>query len=338
MKLRLSAFRALAIAVCGIMTAAPAIAQDFYEGKTLTIVVGFTPGGGFDLNARLLARHIGRHIPGNPGVLVQNMPGAAGLKSVLYLDAAAPKDGTVVTIFNFGNIGDSRLVPDKIKVDFRKFNWIGSISQDLTVCYVWHKLGIKSLAELKAYGLVHMGLTAVGSSSDINQRILKEIFGVHVQQVAGYPGSAEERLAVERGELDGDCGAWSSLPAEWLDSRKIIPIIRSSAIELPGLPAGVPYSVEIAPRERDREIIRLLVASGELGRPFIASSAAPADRIRVLRDAFNATMKDPQFIADAEKLRMPVSPKTAKQALQIVEQIYATPEDIVQAARKIAGE
>src|SRR5882757_6215350 len=151
---------------------APARAQDFYRGKTLTIVVGFTPGGGFDVNARLLARHIGRHIPGNPAVVVQNVPGAAALNSVQYLDTAAPKDGTVIDIFNFGNIGDSKLMPDKIRIDFRKFSWIGSISQDISVCYVWHTFGPKTLTELKARPVVHMGLTALGSSSDVNQRIL----------------------------------------------------------------------------------------------------------------------------------------------------------------------
>jgi tripartite-type tricarboxylate transporter receptor subunit TctC len=208
---------ALALAVAAVATMAPAGAQDFYKGKTLTIVVGFTPGGGFDLNARLLARHLGRHIAGNPDVIVQNMPGAASLKSVLYLDTAAPRDGTVMATFNFGQIGDSRMMPEKVKVDFRKFSWIGSISQDLTICYTWHALGIKTLAELQRRGTVHMGLTGVGTSSDINQKILREIFKVQVQQVAGYPGSAEERLAVERGELDGDCGAWSSIPQEWVE-------------------------------------------------------------------------------------------------------------------------
>src|SRR5437763_16371390 len=119
----------LALAVAAVAIAAAAAAQDFYKGKTLTIVVGFTTGGGFDVNARLLARHIGRHIPGNPTVIVQNMPGAAGIKSVQYVDGAAPKDGTVIDIFNFGTIGDSKLDPAKVRVDFRKFNWIGSISQ-----------------------------------------------------------------------------------------------------------------------------------------------------------------------------------------------------------------
>jgi tripartite-type tricarboxylate transporter receptor subunit TctC len=328
----------LLLAIGAMLPAASASAQDFYKGKTLTIVVGFTPGGGFDINARLLARHIGRYIPGNPTVVVQNLPGAAGLNSVQYLDTAAPKDGTVIDIFNFGNIGDSKLMPDKIKIDFRKFAWIGSISQDLTVCYVWHTFGPKTLAELKAREVVHMGRTAVGSSSDVNQRILKNIFGVRIQHISGYPGSAEERMAIERGELDGNCGAWSSIPAEWVEAKRIVPIIRSAPALPPDLPAGVPYSVEIAPNERDQKIIRLLVASGQIGRPFIASQAVPAERVRILRDAFNATMNDPQFVSELEKLRLPLSPKSGEEALQVVEDIYATPDDIVQAARKIAGE
>jgi tripartite-type tricarboxylate transporter receptor subunit TctC len=325
----------LALAVA--MTA-PAAAEDFYKGKPLTVVVGFTPGGGFDLNARLLARHMGRHIPGNPDVIVQNMPGAASLKSVLYLDTTAARDGTVIATFNFGQIGDSRMMPEKIKVDFRKFAWIGSISQDLTICYTWHALGIKTLAELQRHGTVHMGLTGVGTSSDVNQKILKEIFKVQVQQVAGYPGSAEERLAIERHELDGDCGAWSSIPQEWIEGAKINPVVRSAPIEPPDLPPHVPYAADIAPSPRDRDIVRLLTASGQLGRPFIASASAPAERIALLRAAFDETVKDPEFLADAGKLRMPVSPKSGQDALGIVQDIYATADDIVQAARKIAGE
>jgi tripartite-type tricarboxylate transporter receptor subunit TctC len=324
--------------VCVGIAVAPAAAQDFYRGKTLTILVGFSPGGGFDLNARVLARHIGRHIPGNPNAVVQNMAGAGSLTAVHYLDLTAPKDGTVIDIFNFGNIGESRLNPDKIKRDFRKVNWIGSISQDLTVCYVWHAVGVKTLAELQTVTRVHMGLTGMGSSSDINQRILKNVFKVPVQQVAGYPGSAEQRIAIERGELDGDCGAWSSIPLEWIEGHKIVPVIRSGPLFAPDMPRDVPYSVDIAPSERDRQVLRLLLASAQVGRPFIASQAVPAVRIRILRDAFNATMKDPQFLAELEKLRLPISPKTGEEALKVVEDIYATPDDIVQAAKKISGE
>ena len=328
----------LAAGLAAVAAAVPAAAQDFYKGKTLTIVVGFSAGGGFDANARLLARYIARHIPGNPTVVVQNMQGAGSLTSVRYLDASAPKDGTVINIFNFGTIGDSKMAPEKVNIDFRKFNWIGSISQDLTICYVWHTFGPKNLAELKQRPIVHMGLTGVGTSSDINQRILKSIFGVKVQQIPGYPGSAEERIAIERGELDGDCGAWSSIPDTWIEQHSLVPVIRSAPVEPPDMPKGIPYMADIAPSERDRAIIKLLVASGQVGRPFIASAAAPAERVRILRDAFNATVKDPAFVADAQKLRLPVSPKTGEEARQVVDEIYATPDEIVQAAKKVARE
>ncbi len=208
---------ALVICIAGaVAVAVPAAAQDFYKGRTVNILAGFSPGGGYDINARVLARHMGRHIPGNPTMVVQNMPGAGSLNAVHYLDNTAAKDGTVLNTFNFGAIGEARLSPEKIKIDFRKFNWIGSISQDLTVCYVWHALGIKTLAELVKRPKVHYGSTGVGSSSDLNQRIMKNIFGVKLQQVGGYPGSAEQRIALEGGELVGYCGAWSRIPVEWI--------------------------------------------------------------------------------------------------------------------------
>jgi tripartite-type tricarboxylate transporter receptor subunit TctC len=242
------------------------------------------------VNARLLARHLGRHIPGHPAIVVQNMPGAGSLNAVHYLDNTAAKDGTVINTFNFGAIGEARLSPEKIRLDFRKYNWIGSISQDLTVCYVWHALGVKTLADLVKRPKVHFGSTGAGSSSDLNQRILKNIFGVKLQQVGGYPGSAEQRIAIERGELDGDCGAWSSIPVEWIEQKKINPVIRSSPATAPDMPADVPFSIEIAPNERARQIMRLLLASNQLGRPFIAAAAVPAERVRILRAAFAATV------------------------------------------------
>ena len=330
-----TAATALAAAVGAIAMAASASAQDFYKGKTISILAGFSPGGGYDVNARVLARHMGRHIPGNPAMIVQNMPGAGSLNAVLYLDANAAKDGTVLNTFNFGAIGEARLSPDKIKIDFRKYNWIGSISQDLTVCYVWHALGVKTLAELAKRPKVHYGSTGAGSSSDLNQRIMKHFFGVKLQQVGGYPGSAEQRMAIERGELDGDCGAWSSIPLEWINEKKINPVIRSSPATAPDMPPDVPYSIEIAPSERDRQIMKLLLESNQLGRPFIASAAVPADRVKILRDAFAATMKDPKFIADAQKLRLPISPVVGEAALKVVEDIYRIPDDIVVAARKV---
>jgi tripartite-type tricarboxylate transporter receptor subunit TctC len=328
----------LAAAAVFSLSSVAAQAQDFYKGKTITITVGYSPGGGFDANARLLAHYLGRHIPGNPEVVVSNMPGAGSLTAVLNLDGNAPKDGTVIDIFNFGAIGDSRMGVLPLKVDFRKYSWIGSISQDITACFVWHTLGIKTIADAKAHGVLHFGLTSVGTSNDVNQKILKNIFGVNIQQIPGYPGSADEKVAIERGELDGDCGAWSSTPADWIAKKEIDTLIRSAPVVPADMPPDVPYSVDIAPTPHDAQIIRLLVSSGSVGRPFIASKEVPADRLKILRDGFDATVKDPDFLADAAKQRLPVAPKNAAAALKTVEDIYATPDDIVAAARKIAGD
>jgi tripartite-type tricarboxylate transporter receptor subunit TctC len=318
-----------------VFSSSPAAAQDFYKGKTLTIVVGFTPGGGFDANARLLSRHIGDHIAGHPEVVVQNMPGAASMQSVNYLDATAPRDGTVITTYNFGLIGDSRMRPDRVKIDFRKFNWIGSIGEDPAACYVSKSLGVSTLAELKSHGQFHMGLTSVGSSSDTDQRILRSIFGVEVQQVAGYPGSAEKRLAIERGEVDGDCGAWSEIPTDWIEGGKIVTLVNLASYRPVGMADSVPFAVDLAQGDHDKAVVRLLISSAEDGRPFIASHDVPADHLKILRDAFDATMKDPAFLADAAKLRLPVNPKNAAEAEKVVEDIYTAPEDVVEAARKV---
>ncbi len=312
-----------------------AAAEDFYAGKTLTILVGFSAGGGFDINARTLARHIGRHIPGNPAVVVDNMPGASSVTSILYLDNKAPQDGTFIDTFNFGLLSASLIRPNLASLDLRKYAWIGSISEDLTACYVRSNLGPKTIAQLKAYGPAHFGTDGVGTSEDINERILRSVLGLDIRQVGGYAGSAQVRLAIERGELDGDCGAWSSLPDDWIKQKKISPISRSGMALPAGLTADVPYIADLAPNDRARQIVNLLVSGGQVGRPFIASAAVPPERLKILRAAFDATMKDPAFRADLEKLRLPFSPKNADEALKTVGAIYASPPDIIEAAKKI---
>ena len=316
---------------------ASACAQDFYQGKSINIVVGYTSGGGFDANARLLARYIGRYIPGNPDVVVSNMPGAASLTSVLYLDSAAPKDGTVMNVFNFGEVGNARMGVSHVKIDFRKFQWIGSTSRDITVCYLWHALGMKTLEDAKRSGRkLHFSLTALGTSNDVNQRILKNILGLDLQQVNGYPGSAEEKLAIERGEIDGNCGSWASTPIDWLTGAKVNTITRSGPAPA-GMSPSVPFIVDISP-EKDREIVHFFATATEVLRPFIVSAAVPAERVKILRDAFDKSVKDPDFLAEAVRQRIPASPLNAQQTAAMVNEIYATPDSIVDSARKIAGE
>lgn len=322
-----------------VMAAAlEASAQDFYKGRNINIVVGFSPGGGFDANARLLARHIGRHIPGNPDIIVNNMPGAASVTALRHLEAIAPKDGTVITTFNFGLIGASRITPDKVPIDFRTFAWVGSISEDLTTCYVWHAIPTPNIAAMKASGRKYnIGLTAVGSSEDINTRILKFVFGVNITQIGGYPGSAEQKLAIERGELDGGCGAWSSVPESWVAGKRIHVVYKTGRSTPPDLPPGVPYVLDAAPDARARAIITQLIAPSEVGRPYVVSKQVPADRLDILRKAFDAAVSDPKLLADAQKQRLPVTPRNAEQAAKVVEAIYAAPDDIVAAARDVAS-
>jgi len=314
-----------------------ASADDFYKNKTLKIAIGFPPGGGFDANARLLARYIGRHIPGRPDVIVVNTPGAASATSVAHLDVNMPTDGTVIDEFNFGLLGASLMQPDKTPFDFRHYAWIGSIAEDTTSCFVWRDNPPKSIAEMRGHHYL-FGDAGAGSSEDLNTKILQRVFHLDIAEAKGYSGSAEVRLALQQGEVEGMCGSWSSVPADWLKSPKFHPLLRTSKSTPDGMAHEVPYILDIAPGDNAQQIIRFLTAGGELGRPFIASRAVPHERVEILRRAFAAAVKDPEFLADAKSQRLPVSLHTGEEAEKIVEQLYATPPAIIDAARKVAAE
>lgn len=305
---------------------------NFYNGKTVSLVVGNSAGGGHDAYARLLARHMARHIAGNPTMIVQNMPGAASSKAVLYLDAAAAKDGTVITTFAPDIITQSLLEPEKMKIDFTKFAWIGSMTRDFRACYAWHGVNVKSWDDLRQHPKFNVGSGAAGSSSYINGAILLHVFGVKISQVLGYPGSSEIRLAIERGELDGACGSWSSVPASWLRENKITPLVRFSAIDLPDR-KDVPYVVDLTPDPQAKRTLLLLLASGEIARPYIASQAVPADRVAILRRAFDQTMADAQLNQEAEKQSLPIYPVSGPEAASLVGEIYGSSPEVVAAAR-----
>jgi tripartite-type tricarboxylate transporter receptor subunit TctC len=320
------------------MLAAPARAEDFYRGKTLTLVVGYSAGGGYDINARLMARHLGAHIPGTPTVVVVNMPGAGSLRALEHLDKHAPKDGTVIALFDYTQITNSLLTPDKVPIDFRKFKWIGSVAQDLAVCYVWHTVNAKTVDDMRKLPEINMGRTNVGTSSDTQQKVLRKLFKVNVHSVAGYAGSAEGFIAVERGELEGGCMTWASLPAAWITDHKITPIMRITSATAPDLPSSVPSAFDLLAADRDRKILRVLSAAGEVGKPLVAQISVPDDRVEILRTAFAAMVKDPAFLADAEKARQVVSPTLGAAAVKILDEIYSSPEDIIGAARAVAND
>lgn len=319
----------------------PAAAQDvasFYSGKTVRIVVGFSSGGGYDQYARLLQRHLGRHIPGNPTVVVQNMPGSASLKSVQYLDAGAPTDGTLITTFNPGLITQSITSPDKVPVKFTNYAWVGNISEDFRVCYTWNASGVKNLQDFLSKENLRFGNTGVGTSAYIDDRMLQVLLGAKIHLVQGYPGSADKRLAIERRELDGDCGSWTSLPEDWVKDKKITLLVRFSRTRLPDMPETMAYAADLLNDQKKKETFALLTAGALIGRPFIAPQGVPADRIAALRAAFDATMKDPEFLADAEKQRMTVTPMTGAEVDAAIKKLYQTPADIAATAREITGE
>ncbi len=326
----------VSLSLAGLVAATPfARADDFYKGKTFTIVVGFSPGGGYDVNARALARRLGAHIPGNPSVIVQNMPGAGSLTSVRYLDVTAPKDGTVMTIFNPGLVTQSIIEPDKVQLDFRKFGWIGVVTPDFRVCYGYGPNGVKSWDDMMHRKEFILGSTARGSGNYINGATLREVFHAPIKQILGFPGSAEQRLAIERGELDGDCGSFASIPVEWIRDGLAHNFVRFTDRRPPEIPESAAFIGSFAKTDEQRQLLDVLDASDEVGRPFVMSKQVPPERIAIIRKAFNETMQDKDFLADMAKQQMPVNPITGEDADTIVAKMMNAPPAVVAKAKAI---
>jgi len=313
-------------------------AASFYKGKTVRVVVGFSSGGGYDQYGRLFARHANKHIAGNPSVVVQNMPGAASLKALQFLDSGAPTDGTVLVTFNPGLITGSLTSPARNPIDFRQFAWIGNIAEDIRVCFTWGPRNIKTFDAFLAKDKLSFGNTGVGTSAYIDNRILQVLFGVKLRMVQGYPGSADKKLAIENGELDGDCGSWTSMPEDWLREKKVDIHLRFSKNLGAGMSPDIPWAFDLLKDPEKKETLRLLLSGAEIGRPFVASRQVPPPLIGALRSAFNATMKDAEFLADADKQRLLVGPDEGPYLEKRIGEIYATPPHIIAAAREIAGE
>jgi tripartite-type tricarboxylate transporter receptor subunit TctC len=325
----------LALALSVFAAASAARAGDFYKGKVFTIVVGFTPAGGYDNYARNLARYIGGHIPGNPTVIVQNMPGAGSLTAVRYLNLTAPKDGTVMAIFNPGLVTQSLVQPDKVNLDFHKYAWVGVATPDYRVCYGYGPNGVKSWDDMMHRKQWVLGSTGKGSGNYINGATLRQIFHAPVKQVMGFPGSAEQRLAIEQGELDGDCGSYSSIPQDWVKGDLAHAFVRFSRERTSEIPEGAVYIGTFAANDEQKQLLDLLDGGDEVGRPFIMSGEVPADRLAIIRKAFDDTMQDAGFVTDMAKLELPVHPLTGDQATAIVDKLLSAPANIVAQAKPL---
>jgi tripartite-type tricarboxylate transporter receptor subunit TctC len=326
-----SAFVATALAF-----ATPSCAQQGEGiGRALNIYVAGTAGGGIDLYARLLGRHLGRHIPGNPSVNVQDMPGAGGIRAANFLAEQAPKDATALATFPGGPVLEPLIGARNPGYDMSQFQWIGAISRDVSLCVAWSAGPFKSIDDVKKQEMVVAG-TGAGSETDTFPVILNDVMKTRFRVVTGYLGSKETFMAIESGEAHGRCGlTFSSLKAskpDWLQGDKKINILTQIGLEKsPELP-DVPLAADLLQNENDRQLLNLFTAPTAIGRPFALPPGTPPARVELLRRAFDATMKDPAFLEEGRAMQAEISPTRGEDVQAIIGKLYATPKSVVERA------
>ncbi|MEA2904701.1 MAG: hypothetical protein QOI12_2088 [Alphaproteobacteria bacterium] len=327
---------ALAAAVLGCAQPAGAQPADIID-RPVTIYVAGTAGGGIDLYARVVGRHFGRHIPGHPTVTVQIMPGAGGIRAANFLAQQAPKDGTAITTFAGGPILEPLIGARDPGYDMSQFTWVGAVAKDIGVCMALGTTPFKTIEDVKKQQMVVAG-TGAGSETDTWPLALNEVLGTKFKLVTGYLGTQETIIAIERGEAHGRCvfsySALKSARPEWLRDKKINVLVLTALERHPEFP-DVPTVVELAPRPEDRQLFELMVGPGAMARPFAAPPGVPANKAALLRRAFDATMKDPEFLADAAKIQADVQPSSGEDVQKLVTRIYQTPRPVVERTKKI---
>jgi tripartite-type tricarboxylate transporter receptor subunit TctC len=324
--------------VAAFLAPGVASAQQFYAGKTVRVVVGYTPGSTFDTYSRALIRHMPRLVPGQPSMIIQNMPGAGSLTATNYLANVAPADGTMIGMPNPVNTVDPLLNPQQSRFDPRKFAWIGSMNSETSTCAFFGGR-IKTLDDVRTKKVV-VGSTGPSAGSTLDARMVKGVFGFNFDIVTGYPGLPEIRLAAQTGEVDGHCGLLvSSLKVDLWDRYKkgLVSVPFQMGLEKhPELP-DVPNVFEFAKSEEDRLALTLVFGPWRYGRPLMAPGATPKDRLEILRTAFMQTMKDEQFLTEAKKMNLEIQPIDAATVEKLVKQIFETPQPIVERTRKLLG-
>jgi tripartite-type tricarboxylate transporter receptor subunit TctC len=328
----------LGMLLCATL-AVPAGAQEdvaaFYRGKQLRLVVGTGPGGGYDLFARAVARHIGNHIPGNPTVIVQNQAAAGGLVMVNQLYSLGPRDGTVIAAPINGIPTAPLLEPAAARFDSARLNWIGSTNRETYVAYAWHAAPVQSLADLMQKDLI-VGATAAGTTLVDFPLVANKFLGTKFKVVRGYDSTPQINVAMERGEVEGIGGiGWQAVKTtipQWIADKKITVIAQYGLHRDPGL-ANAPTMLELAKTDADRQALTMMFARTEYGRPYFVPPDVPAARVEALRRAFDATMKDADFIADAAQLQFELSPATGEEVQALVAKLAGTPTDVVARVR-----
>ena len=309
--------------------------EAFYKGNRVTINIGYTPGGVYDIYARIIARHLGKHIPGRPAVVPVNMPGAGSMKAANYIYAQAPKDGTHIAVFARGIAMQPLLDATGVQFEATKLNWLGSPASEVSVVFSWHTKPFKTFADLKAREMV-VPATGTGADSAIFPYVMNGVLGTRFKVVTGYPGAAETMLSIERGETDGSAAtSWGNFEAakqDWIRDGKVNIILQLALKKLPLL-GNVPLVMEFARNEADRQALEMIFSRQSMSYPFAVPPEVPAERLAVLRRAFDATMKDPEFLADAKQQKLDIDPVSGDDIQALVRSVYASPKDVIARAQ-----
>jgi tripartite-type tricarboxylate transporter receptor subunit TctC len=322
------------LALLGSPVVSPAVADpvaEFYAGKRLSLVIGYGVGGGYDLYARTFARHLGEHLPGKPTVVPQNMPGAGSRRAANWLYNAAPRDGTVIATLGQNTPTDQVLGEAGVQFDVRRFNWIGNFTVANNTFAVWHATGVRRLADARGKELA-IGATGASSPSVLYPQLANNLFGTRFKIITGYRGGGDINLAMERGELDGrgsnSWSSWKSTRPEWVRDGKIHVLFQVGPRREPDLP-DAPLLVELARTEEQRQVLALVSGDVAVGRPIVAPPDVPAERVAALRKAFDDTVNDPRFVADAAQQKLDLSPIGGEELQRIVTGMVALPPEVV---------
>jgi len=325
----------LALSVASLSIAgATAVADvaDFYRGKNLRILVGYGPGAGYDVYARLLGRHLTKHLPGQPVVIIQNMPGAASLTMTNYMYNVAPRDGTAIGLPARGLFIEPLFGNENAKFEARKFTWIGSMSRDAALCFTWHTSGIATIDDAKKREVL-VGSSGVNGSSHQFPMLVNALIGTKFKPLLGYVDSAGVGLAMERGELEGYCSfTWGSIKSarpKWIEQKQINILLQLTLSKHRELP-HIPLAMDLAKDEVARQAFALVFGDQEMGRPVVAPPDVPPDRVAALRQAFDATMRDQEFLAEAGRMAIDIDPIDGQAAEQVLARLYATPKDVIE--------
>ena len=326
------------LAMAGITTASAQSVAKFYKGKNLTLFIGYPPGGGYDAYGRTLARNLGNHIPGNPKITAKNRVGAGTLKLTTEIFNTLTPDGTALAMIDRGIAMEALFGSKQVKFDPNKINWLGSVNNEVSTCVTWHTKGITNLKDFLSKKII-MGGTGPGSGPDMMVKVLNNVLGANLGLITGYPGGNNINIAIERGEVDGRCGwSWSSISStrpQWVKDKKINILIQMSTSKHPVLTKmGVPWIMDLAKNKRQLGIMTLLFAREAMGRPLVVGPGVPKARVKALRAAFDATMRDANFLAELKKQRLESAPLSGGEVQGLVADIMRTKPDIVEASRE----